>query len=189
MQAAAGERPYRLSSFCLRNKRFAANAPCEIYAGRLPPFLLAIHSLPVQYVRRSIRQCCRPLWTRSRFVLRSLLLRWLLLSLAVAFTDWLLPGFIIYQGAAGVAIVAALLGIVNAVIRPIVKLLTCPLIFFTLGLFSLVINALMLIIVQQLRPDLIYLENFTTTLIASIIISIASAVLNMTLYDGRRYRR
>ncbi|MCB0047884.1 MAG: phage holin family protein [Caldilineaceae bacterium] len=121
--------------------------------------------------------------------MRSLLLRWLLLSLAVAFTDWLLPGFIIYQGAAGVAIVAALLGIVNAVIRPIVKLLTCPLIFFTLGLFSLVINALMLIIVQQLRPDLIYLENFTTTLIASIIISIASAVLNMTLYDGRRYRR
>jgi putative membrane protein len=115
--------------------------------------------------------------------LGSLLLRWLILGLAVAFTSWLLPGFEIYNGFQGVVLVSAVLGIVNAIIRPIVMFLTCPLVILTLGLFALVVNAFMLSFVAWLMPELVTLDGFWTTLIASIIISIAAAIMNMVLHD------
>lgn len=120
---------------------------------------------------------------RRTYRLGSLLLRWLILGLAVAFTSWLLPGFEIHNGFQGVVLVSAVLGIVNAIIRPIVMFLTCPLVILTLGLFALVVNAFMLSFVAWLMPELVTLDGFWTTLVASIIISIAAAVMNTVLHD------
>lgn len=115
--------------------------------------------------------------------MRYLLLRWIFLALAVSATSWLLPGFTIYQGLQGLIIVSGLLGIVNAVIRPIVMILSCPLVILTLGLFAIVVNAFMLSFVAWLLPQFVTLDNFGTTLIASILISIVAAVLNTLVRD------
>jgi putative membrane protein len=112
-----------------------------------------------------------------------LLARWAILALAIAVTAWLLPGFTIHNGLIGTLAVAAVLGLINAFIRPIVMFFTCPLIILTLGLFALVVNALMLSLTAWLLPSLISLESFWTTLFSSLIISIISTVLMMLVRD------
>ncbi len=79
-------------------------------------------------------------------------------------------------------ILAVLFGVVNAVIRPILKFLSCPLVMLTLGLFILVINALMLLITQALAQSIgiqFTVANFGAALIGAIIISIVSIFANM----------
>ena len=75
-----------------------------------------------------------------------LIIRWLITAIAVFFTAWLLPGIRIEGTNAFVAvgIIAIILGLVNAIIRPILAFLSCGCIIATLGLFMLVINAIIL---------------------------------------------
>ncbi len=112
-----------------------------------------------------------------------LLLRWLILAIAIGVTAWLMPGMQVGGGMVGLIIAAAVLGLVNAIIRPIVSLLTCPLIILTLGLFLLVINALMLSLTSWFIPEVLQVNGFWTTLFASLIISIISGVLTAFLHD------
>jgi putative membrane protein len=80
---------------------------------------------------------------------------------------------------------AGILGVVNAVIRPVVLLLTLPINLLTLGLFTLVINALMLQLVAYLVPGLV-IETFRAAFWAAIIISVISWLLNIFVSgDGR----
>jgi putative membrane protein len=65
--------------------------------------------------------------------------------------------------------------------------LTCPLVILTLGLFALVVNALMLSLTAWLLPSLITLDNFWATLIASIIISLVSAALMIFVHDESQW--
>jgi putative membrane protein len=113
---------------------------------------------------------------------RYLVLRWVILALAIALTAWLLPGFTVSGGLLGIVIVSAVLGLINAIVRPIVTLFTCPLVILTLGLFLLVINALMLSLTAWLLSDYVQLSSFWTTLFAALIISIVSAVLNSLVH-------
>jgi putative membrane protein len=117
--------------------------------------------------------------------MRYLLARWAVLALAIAVTAWLLPGFTIHEGVVGTLIVAAVLGLINAFIRPIVMFLTCPLVIVTLGLFALVVNAMMLSLTAWLLPELVSLDNFWSTLFASVIISVISAVLMVFVHDNK----
>ena len=78
--------------------------------------------------------------------MRSLLLHWLLNAAALWVAAWLLPGLDFQGTVLQLLLVAAVFGIVNTLIRPILTVLTCPLIVVTLGLFTLVINALMLML-------------------------------------------
>ncbi|MCB0166703.1 MAG: phage holin family protein [Anaerolineae bacterium] len=113
------------------------------------------------------------------------LLRWAILAAAVGITAWLMPGFTI-QGNYWMSlfIISAVYGLVNAVIRPIVMLLTCPLVILTLGLFTLIINAMMLSLTNWFLPNILTIDSFFwTTIIAAIIISIVSGLLNMFLHD------
>jgi putative membrane protein len=86
----------------------------------------------------------------------------------------------------GMAVLAAgILGVVNAVIRPVVLLLTLPINLLTLGLFTLVINALMLQFVAYLVPGLV-IETFRAAFWAALVISIISWLLNIFVGgDGR----
>jgi putative membrane protein len=84
-------------------------------------------------------------------------------------------------------VVALLFGLVNFLVKPILKVLTFPLFILTLGLFTLVINALMLLLTSWLADtfDLsFHVEGFWTAVVGGLIISIVSWALNVVLPDG-----
>ena len=83
--------------------------------------------------------------------MRGVLLRWLVLTAAVLMASWLLDGIQV-NGIFPAILAAALLGILNAILRPLLILLTLPLNILTLGLFTFVITALMLLIVSAVIP-------------------------------------
>ena len=75
--------------------------------------------------------------------MRGLVVRWLVCALALYLTDLILPGMEI-QSVGALLFAAAAIGILNAIVRPVILLVTLPLNILTLGLFTLVINAAML---------------------------------------------
>jgi putative membrane protein len=112
------------------------------------------------------------------------ILRWSMNLLALVVAAKFIDGVRIQS--IGMAILAAgILGVVNAVIRPVVLLLTLPINLLTLGLFTLVINALMLQFVAYLSPGFV-IENFRAAFWGAFIISIISWLLNIFVGgDGR----
>ena len=106
-----------------------------------------------------------------------LLIVWLINALALLAVSYLIPS--VQVASFGAALVAALvLGLVNAVIRPLLILLTLPVTILTLGLFIFVINALMLMLVSLIPQLGFSVENFLWALIGSILISLVSGVLS-----------
>ena len=79
-----------------------------------------------------------------------LIIRLLINAAALLAAVWLIPGIDFVGGPAKLIGVAAVFGIVNALVRPILTVLSCPLIVITLGLFTLVINALLLLLTGYL---------------------------------------
>lgn len=106
----------------------------------------------------------------------SLLLRWILNALALLLTAYLVKGVVV-RGFLPAVLAAALLGVVNAVIRPVVLLLTLPLNIVTLGLFTLAVNALMLWLVAAVVPGF-EVHGFGAALLGSIVLSLISAFLS-----------
>ena len=86
-------------------------------------------------------------------VLRSLLISWAVLAVAFALTSWILSGLTVSGGVWGYIWVSALFGIVNAIIGTILRLLTFPLIILTLGLFAIIVNALLLELTDVAEPQ------------------------------------
>ncbi len=117
--------------------------------------------------------------------MRKWLSRWLANAIAVYAAIALVPG-IHAEGGWGVYLgVALILGVVNATVAPLVRLLTCPLILLTLGLFSLVINALMLQLTALLANALglaFSIEGWGAALLGALVISIISIALYIVLY-------
>jgi len=106
-------------------------------------------------------------------------------SLAVWLTAALLPGVEIVPWWAAVA-VAIVLGLINTFIRPLCKLVAMPLNFLTLGLFTFVINALMVLLCAWVLPDhfIIAGNSFLWALAFSVVLSVVNCVLNFLL--GRK---
>jgi putative membrane protein len=112
------------------------------------------------------------------------LLRWSINLLALVVAAKLIDGIRIDSIAMGI-LAAGIFGIVNAVIRPLVLLLTLPITVLTLGLFTFVINAVMLQIVASLVPGFT-IETFRAAFWGGLVISIVSWVLNIFVNgDGR----
>jgi putative membrane protein len=116
--------------------------------------------------------------------MRGVALRWLVLTAAVLLASWLLDGIRV-AGLFPAVLAAALLGILNAILRPILILLTLPLNILTLGLFTFVINAVLLLIVSSVIPGFDVL-GFWTAVLGSLIISVASWLLNRFIGSGGR---
>jgi putative membrane protein len=120
-----------------------------------------------------------------------LLLRWLISAAAVWVAATYVPG-IRYDGSfTTLLVVALILGLVNAIVRPVLKALACAVIVLTLGLALFVINALMLLLTSYLAGELGYgfhVDGFVPALVGSIVISLVSWVLSIFLPDddGRR---
>jgi putative membrane protein len=106
----------------------------------------------------------------------------LVTAAALWVTTAVVPGIQIESSLTSFLIVAAVFGLVNVFIRPIIKLLSLPVTILTLGLFTFVINALMLMLTAALVGNVMSiagdgLSHFFTALIGSIVISIASTVI------------
>lgn len=110
------------------------------------------------------------------------LLHWLVATLAIVITAYLINGF--WPGTVTIssfwdALVAALiLGVVNTLIRPLLALLALPLTVLTLGLFSLVINALMILLVSWIVPGFA-VSSFLIALIFSLVLSVLGWFLKL----------
>lgn len=82
-----------------------------------------------------------------------------------------------------VLLVALVFGLVNAIVKPIVKLISLPLYILTLGLFTLVVNALMLMLTAWITEQTTWglrIDNFGTAVIGALIVSVVSMVLSST---------
>lgn len=98
-------------------------------------------------------------------------------TLAVIITAWLLPGVRIDSVLTAI-LVAVVLGFLNTVVKPILTILTIPITFFTLGLFLLVINACMIIVVTKLVEGF-QVDGFWRALLFSLILSLTTSILHM----------
>jgi len=114
---------------------------------------------------------------------RSLLLRWAILSLGISAAAWLFSGVHVEGGFWSYVWVAAILGLLNAVVRPVLILLTLPLTVLTFGLFLFVVNAITLAMTDWLSTA-IDIDGFWTTLLAAAVISLVSWVLSEAVREG-----
>jgi len=103
---------------------------------------------------------------------------WGINTLAVAVAAVILRGHIRYATSGDLIVASLLLGILNAFVRPILMLLALPLVLFTLGLFMLVINALLLYFVGVLMGPHFQVDSFGFAFLGAIIIGIVSFALN-----------
>jgi putative membrane protein len=111
---------------------------------------------------------------------------------ALAVAVWLLDKITLTGDSKGkeigtLIIVALLFGLVNFLVKPVVKLLSLPLLILTLGLFTLVVNALMLLLTSWLADKLdlsFHVEGFWTAVLGGLIISVVSWALHVILPDG-----
>lgn len=105
------------------------------------------------------------------------LIQWLINALAVGITAYLLPGVRV-SGIFAALITALLLGLVNVFIRPLLLILTLPLNILTLGLFTLVINALMVLLVAAIVPGF-SVRGFWWAFLFGLVLAIVNYVLNV----------
>jgi putative membrane protein len=112
---------------------------------------------------------------------------------ALAVAAWLLDGIRVSgdtteEKAITLAVVALIFGLVNAIVEPIVKLFSLPFIILTLGLFLIVINALMLLLTSWISEQIgqrFVVDGFWTAVLGGIIVTIATWILEAVLPDGK----
>lgn len=124
-------------------------------------------------------------------MLARLLIRVFINAIALAAAAYLING-IHYDGIAALAVMALIFGIVNAVLRPIVKILTFPLLILTLGLFTFVINALMLYFtswIAGLFAVRFWVDGFVPAFLGALVVSLVSFVLSIFLHHEKRRER
>ena len=110
------------------------------------------------------------------------LIHWAVLTLLLWVASHVFKG-ISYSSPSALWVAALLLGLVNAIVRPVLVLLTLPLTIVTLGLFLLVINALMLMLVSAVVKGF-EVKGFWTALFASVFIAVLSFFLDAALWGG-----
>ncbi|HSB31155.1 MAG TPA: phage holin family protein [Candidatus Sulfobium mesophilum] len=110
-----------------------------------------------------------------------MLIKWLINTIAIMLAIKWVPG-IAYSGAWwGILIVGIIFGFVNTFIRPFIKLFTLPLLIFSLGLFTFVINALMLMLTSWLSGEFnlgFHVEGFKAAFWGALVISLLSMILS-----------
>ena len=122
--------------------------------------------------------------------MRKFLKSWVINTAAVLAAVYIVPGIRFTDNSLLTPIVTALLlGILNAFIRPVLMLLALPLLIFTLGLFTLVINALLLYFVSFLLSQHFQVDSFGSAFLGALVISVVSLLLNLvTGSSGARVR-
>jgi len=114
--------------------------------------------------------------------MRDFLIRVIINAIGIALIARILPGIHVVNNDLGTLLIIGLVfGVVNALLKPLLLLLTCPAVILTLGLFVLVINGIMLLVTASLVPDRFQVDGLGWAIIGGIIMSIISLVLENAL--------
>ena len=114
-----------------------------------------------------------------------LILRWLIIASTLILIGYYLPGIAVISFYSAL-IAALILGLINAIIRPILLVLTIPINILTLGLFTFVINALMFWLTSTVVKGL-YVDDFKSAFFGALILTIASWIVN-SLFKSKHYK-
>ena len=112
------------------------------------------------------------------------LVKWIAYALTIMFLAWLLPGISV-SGFWGAMLVAVILGLINVFIKPVLMFISLPLNILTLGLFTLIINALLLWFAGYITPGF-EVNGFWNALLASVILSVFTTLINNLTKDKEK---
>ena len=113
--------------------------------------------------------------------MKRFLVHWLIIALALWVTAYILPG-VTFDSTTALAIAAIVLGLINAVVRPILTLLTLPITILTLGLFYLLVNGFTFLLAAQVVPGFGVL-SFWWAVLGALVVSIVSAFVGSFVKD------
>jgi putative membrane protein len=123
-----------------------------------------------------------------------LIIRWIVVALALAAAVWLVPGIHVEgtSGIVAVAVMAIVLGFVNAFFRPFLAFLSCAFIILTMGLGMFVVNAISFWAAAWISTNWFnagfYIDNFWAALLGSVVVSVISFILSLFLADMENKR-
>ena len=117
-----------------------------------------------------------------------LVIRWVLLAAVIAVVAWIVPDVDISGGVFGLLVAAAVFGLVNVLVGPLLRLLTLPLTMMTFGLFSLVVNGILLALTAGLTSFL-DVGGLIQTIVAAFLISVLNTLALMVTGGLRLGRR
>jgi putative membrane protein len=119
------------------------------------------------------------------------ILRWIINAIALYAAVYLVPGVSLEGNWVSIIWLALIFGLINAFLRPLLTLLTCPLIILTLGLFTLLINTFLFWLTspvgQAFGIDLT-IDGFWSAFLGGLVISVVSVIMSMVLKDERKIR-
>ncbi len=121
-----------------------------------------------------------------------IIIRWLIVAVALVIAARLVPGIRVDDTNAWVAVgvMALVLGLVNAVIRPVLSLLSCGFIVLTMGLFMLVVNAVTLWVASYISVNWLgvgfHVNGFWPAFWGALVVSVVSFVLSMVFHEGKK---
>jgi putative membrane protein len=155
-----------------------------------------LESLSVQLIADKNRVDCT--WTHSPWqdsAIMQLIIKIVVNAVAIWVATAVVPGVVVSEGDATLGrkiitllVVGAIFGVFNAFVKPIVKLLTLPVYFLTIGLFAFIVNALMLMLTSWLAEQLnisFHIDDFFWSAIgAAVVVTLVSMVLNLVLSDN-----
>ena len=114
------------------------------------------------------------------------IIRWVINAIALYAAIWIVPGIKFHGAWTGILWLALILGLLNALVRPLLQFLACALIILTLGLFTLVINTFILLLVSSIGKTFnlgLTVDGFWSAFLGSLVISLVSIVLSLFLRD------
>jgi putative membrane protein len=114
------------------------------------------------------------------------ILRWAINAIAIFLAVRFVHGISLQSGWVSVVWLALILGLVNTFLRPLLKLLTCPLIIVTLGLFTLLINTFLFWLTSQIGQVIgihLLINGFWPAFFGGLIISVVSVIMTLILKD------
>ena len=108
----------------------------------------------------------------------NILINWILSAASLGVAAYLLPGVHIQGGVATLLVLAVVVGLINAIFQPILHLLALAITILTLGLFSLVINGLLILLAARLVPGFV-VDGFWWALLFSLVLSLVNGFFSM----------
>lgn len=106
-----------------------------------------------------------------------ILISWLVNAAALYVTAWIVPGILISGGLGPLLLAALVIGLINAIVRPVAVVLTLPITILTLGIFYLVLNGLLFYLAAAVTPGFA-LEGFWAAVLGALVMSVVGMVLH-----------
>ena len=119
------------------------------------------------------------------------ILRWVINAIALFAAIYLVPGVTLQGSWTSIIWLALIFGLINAFLRPLLKLLTCPLIFLTLGLFTLLINTFLFWLTEPIGQFFgvdLTINGFWPAFVGGLVVSVVSVIMSLILKDELKKR-